>query len=43
MSKKIVSLRPRQKEGSRPRIPKPPKSLSLGDVTVRHTTGSHGT
>jgi hypothetical protein len=38
MAKKILPLRPRQKEGVTA-TPKPPKGLSLANITVRHTVG----
>jgi hypothetical protein len=39
MGRKIVALRPARKEGA----PKPPKGLSLANITVRHTIGDHTT
>jgi hypothetical protein len=43
MGKRIVPPTTGQKEGSSPAIPKPPKGLSLADITVRHTIGNHTT
>ena len=39
-TKKIVALRPAPKEGSTSLIPKPPKGLSLANITVTHTIGN---